>query len=238
MPTATLCILCRKPIEPDAYGRPRQFHPDCRRRWRSKHMEGNGRRKGRHKLTPYTPYPLDPIKTEAYAGLDAAQIRRVGVAYWGKLAEFSYWAYDLLNPLCFAGRVAHPLFQFCQVMPYGRCIGKSHTGDLDRPVIDVFLSLWTGKQYQHVHYAWVFGIIAHEMMHFDSELRWRQQRAGHYNTSHENEFWQAGIAQASPLLGVDLSRGKFPHECWPHECWTPRQWQRLEKSLAKRKLEF
>jgi hypothetical protein len=239
MQTATLCNLCRKPIEPDAYGRARRFHPDCRRQWRSQDMEGNQRRKGRlKKPRQYRAGARDAIKTDAYEGCDAATIRRVGCAYWGELADFAYWCYDQINPLCYGGRIKHPLFQFCRVMPYGGCIAQSHVSDLERPVIDVFLSLWTRRKYRKLCHAWIFGVITHEMMHFDSDLRWRDQGGGRYRTSHDNEFWLAGVERVSPFVGADLANGKFPYERWPHECWTDRQWQRLEKSLANRKLEF
>jgi hypothetical protein len=199
-------------------------------------MQGNDRRKGRlRKPRLYHAGERDLIKTDAYSGCDPATIRRVGCAYWGELADFAYWCYDQINPLCYDGRIKHPLFQFCCVMPYGRCIAQAHTSDLERPVIDVFLSMWTRRKQRH---AWVFGIIAHEMMHFDSDLRWRDQGQGRYRTSHDNEFWLAGVERASPCVGADLTRIELPYARWPHECWTPRQWQQLEKSLANRKLEF
>src|SRR5271170_7319211 len=136
------CSVCGLPTERDNYGRPRRFHPECRKQWRSESLRDNERASGARKPKKWRGHPVDPFKATAYQGLDAATIRRVGVAYWGELAEFAYWCYDLLNPLCFGTRIQHPLFQFCRVMPYGGCIGLSHVDDLDRPVIDVFTSLW------------------------------------------------------------------------------------------------
>jgi hypothetical protein len=198
-------------------------------------MRGNQRRAGKHKPVPFPACAADPTRTEAYGGLDAAVIRRVGVAYWGELAEFAYWCYDTLNPFFSAGRIPHPLFQFCQVMPYGRCIGLSHTDDIDRPVIDVFLSLWTRRKQRHLA---VFGVIAHEIMHFDAALRWRDAGSGRVRTSHDNEFWLSGVVQASPALGVDLGRMDEPYEHWPMGGWAPHQAQRLEIMLAERQFSL
>jgi hypothetical protein len=198
-------------------------------------MRGNSRAKKEpeeRKQLPYRCGRTDPVKSAAYQAADPGAIRRVGVAYWGELAEFAYWCYDLLNPLVFGGRVRHPLFQFCQVMPYGSCIGMSHTGDLDRPVIDVFLSLWTRRRSRYVA---VFGVIAHELLHFDSNTRWKAAGQGYYRTSHNNEFWISGVESASPILGVDTSRLKHPFEHWPQLGWADHQAEVLEDSLARRK---
>ena len=150
MSEASHCSICNQPVEPDRYGRRRQLHPECRRAWRSAAMLGNKHRAGKHTPRPYQAGDADPLKADAYQGLDAAVIRQVGIAYWGELADFAYWSYDILNPLCFGDRVRHPLFQFCRVMPYGRCIGLSYTGDLARPVIDIFLSLWSRGERRHL----------------------------------------------------------------------------------------
>jgi hypothetical protein len=194
-------------------------------------MQGNQRRAGHHKPRTYRESGTDPLKTDAYQALDVEAIRRVGTAYWGELAEFTYWCYDVLNPLIFRGSVPHPLFQFCQVMPYGRCIGLSHTSDLDRPVIDVFLSLWTRRRRPYVA---VFGVVAHEMMHFDAAGRWRAAGQGRYRTSHDNDFWLSGVEAASPLLGVDLAAMKFPFERWPQQGWTTKKTEDIEEALAQR----
>ena len=232
MANARLCSVCSRPVEPDRYGRVRQFHPDCRRAWRSESMRGNRRRAGKHKPVRYLAGPADPLKTDAYQGLDAAAIRRVGVAYWGALADFAYWCYDILNPLCFGGRVRHPLFQFCRVMPYGRCTGLSHVEDLDRPVIDVFLSLWTRRKSRHVA---VFAVITHEMLHFDADARWRDAGQGRFRTSHDNEFWLSGVERISPTLGIDLRRMDAPFERWPNGGWTASQAKELETMLSNRR---
>jgi hypothetical protein len=195
-------------------------------------MLGNDRASGARRPRKHQAVQLDPVCAEAYRGLDTADIRRVAVAYWGDLAAFAYWCYDSLNGPFFAGRVRHPLFQFCRVMPYGHCIGLSHTGDLDRPVIDVFLSLWTRQDRPHVK---VFGVVAHEMMHFDASARWREAGAGRYRTSHDNEFWLAGVERISPLLGVDLGAIGHPYQHWPEAGWAEGQKDRMEEMLKARR---
>jgi hypothetical protein len=198
-------------------------------------MQHNERAQGARKPKAWQPSQLDPIKTLAYQHTDAVQIRRVGAAYWGELAEFAYWCFDQLNPLCFGGRIRHPLFQFCRVMPYGSCIGLSYTSDLDRPVIDVFLSLWERRKLpKKLRYFSVFATIAHEMMHFYADALWRDQGAGRVRTSHNNEFWFAGVKQASPLLGVDLRRLKEPFEHWPRLGWSGPEQKDLNAALGSR----
>jgi hypothetical protein len=195
-------------------------------------MRGNDNAAGVRKPRVYQEGPPDQVRAEAYQGLDAAAIRRVAVAYWGELAEFAYWCYDVLNGPCFGGRVRHPLFQFCRVMPYGSCVGQAQTAYLDRPVIDVFLSLWTRRpRRRHVE---VFATVAHEMMHFDADRRWKEAGGGRYATSHDNQFWFSGVEALSPALSVDLGMMKPPYEYWPGAGWSEGQKDRLEKMLATR----
>jgi hypothetical protein len=194
-------------------------------------MRGNKRAKG-HGGKPYPGGHTDPTRTAAYGQLNSAMIRTTGVAYWGELAEFAYWSYDLLNPLCFGGRIAHPLFQFCRVMPYGHCLGQSYTVDLDRPVIDVFLSLWERRP---APYLAVFDTITHEMMHFAATMAWRGAGRGRYRTSHNNEFWLAGVVRASPPLGVDLGRLEKPFEFWPYGGRGVAECRRIEAALRERR---
>jgi hypothetical protein len=194
-------------------------------------MRNNERASGTRKPKKWRAGTLDAIKTDAYQHLDAGAIRRVGVAYWGELAEFSFWCFDQLNPLCFGSRFRHSLFQFCGVMPYGRCIAAAYAGDLNRPVIDVFLSLWTRQDFPHLR---VFAVIAHELMHFSPAAAWREAGAGRVRTSHNNEFWLAGVEQASPLLGVDLGGMKKPFEHWPAEGWSGPQCRRIAAALRER----
>jgi hypothetical protein len=175
------------------------------------------------------------LATEAYQQADPTSIRRVAIAYWGEVAEFAYWCYDLLNPLCYGNRIAHPLFQFCRVMPYGGCIGLAHGDDLDRPVIDIFRSLWTQSRDFPLPYLAVFATVTHEMMHFASRLRWRDAGAGFYRTSHNNEFWLRGVAAASPLLGVNLKRLQEPFSRWPHGGWSPKREKELNAALRERR---
>jgi hypothetical protein len=201
-------------------------------------MKANERAKGARKPRSWHAHPTDPVRTVAYDGLKARMIRRVGIAYWGELAEFAYWCYDTLNPLLYHSRIAHPLFQFCKVMPYGHCIGLSYTDDLDRPVIDVFRSLWTNREDWPLPYFEVFHVVTHEMMHFDSCLRLRQVGAGRWRTSHNNEFWYAGVEAASPALRVDLGLMEKPYEQWPREGWTERQRKTLNQALRKRRFPF
>jgi hypothetical protein len=229
------CSLCGLPVEPDRYGRPRRFHPDCRREWRSEMMRDNERATGARQPKKWRGGELDAIKTDAYQHSDADAIRRVGVAYWGELADFSYWCFDKLNPLCFGNRIHHPLFQFCRVMPYGGCIAVAYVDDLERPVIDVFLSLWTRKE---LPYLQVFAVIAHEMMHFSTDMAWRDAGAGRFRTSHNNEFWFAGVKQASPLLGVDLRRMKKPFEHWPILGWSGAERKKLNEALRRRRFPW
>jgi hypothetical protein len=229
------CAVCGKPVEPDSCGRARRFHAECRKEGRSVMMQGNQRRRG--KLTTggiYKAFPADPMKTEAYQDLDPTAIRRVGVAYWGELADFAYWCFDVLNPLCFGGRIPHPLFQFPRVTPYGKCLGWAEVCDLDRPVINIFLSTWTRRRDRH---ASVFPLISHEMMHFDVTMRWRDAGQCRYRTSHDNEFWLDGVQAAAPPLGVDLALMKHPFCQWPHGGWSKARRKKAEALLAGRRWE-
>ena len=235
MVTPSLCSICGRPVDLDRTGRRRRLHPECRPIWRSQHMQGNNIRAGKYTTRPCQAPPADPLKTDAYRGLDAAVIRRVGLAYWGELADFAYWSYDILNPLCFGGRIRHPLFQFCRVMPYGACIGLSCTEDLDRPVIEVFLSLWTRRDDRHLA---VFGVIAHEMMHFDAVTHWREAGGGRMRTSHNNEFWLSGVERVSPTIGVDLGRLNKPFGHWPLGGWPAGEAKELNAMLSDRQFSL
>jgi hypothetical protein len=198
-------------------------------------MRGNRRASGKRTTRPFPGCEADAAATETYRSLDTAAIRQVGTAYWGELAEFSYWVYDRLNPAFFAGRIPHPLFQFCRVMPYGGCVGLSHTGDLDRPVIDVFLSLWTRRKQPC---AMVFGVIVHELLHFQCGLLWRDAGRGWYRTSHQNEFWLSEVKRLAPLLGADLKEGDEPHEAFPHASWSEAQLKKFDRALSQREFPF
>jgi hypothetical protein len=226
------CEECGKPVPPDRWGRVGRFHKECRGAWRSERMKGNRHGEANAKPVPWHDHPADELKTTAYQGTDAAMIRRVTTSYWGEVAQFAYWAYDLLNPRCYEGKVAHPLFQFCRVMPYGKCIGQAYTGDVDRPVIDVFWSLW----YDPHPYLAVFEVIAHELMHFWVSLAWREAgTVERWRTSHNNSLWYAGVHRASQLLHVDLGLLDEPYEHWPGAGWTADQCARLNKALQRRK---
>jgi hypothetical protein len=85
------------------------------------------------------------------------------------------------------------------------------------------------------HHVEVFGVVAHEMMYFDAAARWRDAGSGRYYTSHDNEFWLAGVERVSPLLAADLGAGKYPFSRWPHECWSEGQRGDLEEMLAQRR---
>jgi hypothetical protein len=202
-------------------------------------MKGNRHGEANAKPVPWHDHPADELKTAAYQGTDAAMIRRVTISYWGEVAQFAYWAYDLLNPRCYASKIARPLFQFCRVMPYGNCIGLSYTSDVDRPVIDVFWSLWYDPEQRALQphrYLAVFGVIAHELLHFWVSLAWREAGSiRRMRSSHDNDLWFAGVERISPLLHVDWKQMKKPYEHWPQEGWTADQCARLNKALQRRK---
>jgi hypothetical protein len=202
-------------------------------------MKGNRHGGANSKPALWHDQPADELKTSAYQGTDAAMIRRVTTSYWGEVAEFAYWAYDLLNPRCYDSKIAHPLFQFCRVMPYGKCIAQAYTSDVDRPVIDVFWSLWYDPEKKALwphRYLEVFGVIAHELLHFWTMLAWREAgTVERWRTSHNNPLWYAGVHRASPLLQVDLGLLKEPYEHWPQQGWTADQRARLNKALQRRK---
>ncbi len=234
-PTSSTCSVCQKPVPLDRFGRARQYHAECRNQWRSARMKNNQHRKGKYKQKPYTEGEKDRQKNDAYSKLDPATIRQVAIAYWGEFARFSYWCYDQLNPLCFENRIQTPLIQFCRVMPYGSCIGLSHVSDIDRPVIDLFTSLWTKNRFPRVA---VLGTIAHELLHFYCHLVWRERGGCRYTTSHNNEIWIQSVLDLSPILNVSMKTISSPYESWPHSGWSMRKIRKMEEQLDGYALPF
>ena len=161
----TKCEWCGRPVSRDAFGRARRFHPECGKAARSELMKGNKRSLGHgrpRELTAYTKPDSDPVKLRAYGGIPGERLREMAMAYWGEIGELCYFVFDHANPMLFDQDIPLPLFQVCRVMPYGKCVGQSYTSDVDRPVIDIFLSLWKSKY----PYAAVAGVVMHEMLHF------------------------------------------------------------------------
>jgi hypothetical protein len=80
--------------------------------------------------------------------------------------------------------------------------------------------------------------IAHELLHFRATAAWRDAGKGRYRSSHDNEFWWAGITTLSPHLHVDLDRVKRPWQHWPRQGWDAAQQKQLEAALAARQLPW
>ena len=230
MPESTNCELCGKPVERDGYGRTRRFHPACRRKNRSESMRGNSNAVGHGRPRVLTKFPgtySDDIQTEAYAKLDVASVRRTAVAYWGEIAELCYQVYDQANSQFYDGLIPTPLFQICRVMPYGKCIGLSHTADIERPVIDIFASLWNGPS----PYAAVGAVVLHEMLHFHNRFVWRERGEIWYQTSHENELWLDAVQRHQRVLKDDTTKlMDSPFERWP--LFGPTKTKRIDKALS------
>lgn len=230
MSEPTKCGLCGRPVERDSYGRPRRFHPECRRKNRSETMAGNQNAVGHGRPRVLTPFPgtnADELRSEAYANLDVASVRRNAIAYWGEIAELCYHVYDCANDQFYDGRIPTPLFQICRVMPYGKCIGLSHVTDIERPVIDIFASLWNGPS----PYAAVGTVVLHEMLHFHNRFVWRDRGEIWYQTSHENELWLDAVKHHNRILRDDTATlMDSPFERWP--LFGPTKTKRIDKSLA------
>ncbi len=203
-------------------------------------MKGNAHAKKKPKDRTKRPFPPQATETPtrsafscsrraAYHRCQPDAIRAVGEAYWGEMARFAYWCYDQLNPRCFDRRIPHPLIQFCRVMPYGRCGAMSHVDDLQRPVIDVFSSLWTQPGCRYVK---LLGVLAHEMLHFHCSQLWQQTEEGWYHTSHNNEWWLQEVKEISPLLDVHVESIEPPYARWPYEGWNAWMLQEFDEALS------
>jgi hypothetical protein len=231
----TKCPACKKTVPLDDYGRPRKYHKECRGAARSKAMKGNKNAEGRRVFKGFSGSHSDPDKLAKYTQ-QQKNVRDVAIAYHGELAEFSYWCYDQLSPMMYDNRVDLPLFQFCKVMPYGKCIASAETYDLDRPVINVFLSLWTRRVHK---FAMVFGVIAHEMLHFDVGHRWRDGGPIWYKTSHANELWYDTVKTKGKILdAAPNSKMDEPYERWPHDAWSISRMSQINKQLANGNFPF
>ncbi len=224
---STKCEHCGEPVPADSSNRPRRFHPECRKLWRSEQMQGNANAVGRRTTKLVRAQSSDPVAAAAYAEVDLQLVQSAATAYWGEHGEFALWVYHAVNSLF---DIPVPLIQFCRVMPYGKCVGVSHTSDVNRPVIDVFESLWRCD----LPYAQVAGVIIHEMQHFAVQREWiRRQRIWH-RTSHDNELWHSGCERLSDILLADLSLDDEPFERWPHAHWSIDAKQYINDSLSRR----
>lgn len=193
-------------------------------------MQGNSLSEGLGRPRTLKPFPGvngSDSRHDAYADLDPATVRRTAIAYWGEIAELCYDVFDHANAQLYGSLIPMPLFQICRVMPYGKCIGLSHTTDLDRPVIDIFASLWKGSN----RYANVAGIVLHELLHFHNRFQWQSRGEIWYRTSHENELWLDAVRAFKTILNDDtLKIMDSPYERWP--LFGPRKTKQLDAKLA------
>ena len=229
----TKCEWCGRPVSRDAFGRARRFHPECGKAARSESMKGNKRSVGHgrpRELTAYTKPDSDPVKLRAYGGIPGERLRAMAMAYWGEIGELCYFVFDHANPMLFDQDIPLPLFQVCRVMPYGKCVGQSYTSDVDRPVIDIFLSLWKSKY----PYAAVAGVVMHEMLHFHNARQWRERGSIWYQTSHENELWMGAVASMRRILkDSTMKMEDAPYEHWP--IFSDRRMAEVDRLLASGK---
>ena len=230
MTKETKCERCGKPIPRDQFGRARRFHPECGKAARSEAMQGNQLSVGHGRpkvMTPFPKHEADAVRHDAYRKLPEAQVRETAIAYWGEAAELCYRVYDHANKQLFDGAVALPLIQICRVMPYGRCLGLSHTSDIDRPVIDLFASLWKSPK----RYASMACTMMHEMLHFHNARAWRERGSVWWVTSHENELWLDSVKSIQRILKDSTMRvDDAPFEHWP--IFSDRRMAEIDRLLA------
>lgn len=225
---AQVCDVCGHPVERNQWGRFPKYHKHCRAVGRSQAMKGNANRKGKRRLSPFPGTWSNDITVDAYKNIQPDEVRRCAIAYWGEPAELAYFVFDHANDQFFEGRIPPPLVQLCRVMPYGHCIGLSHTSDIDRPVIDLFLSLWTRQEQPHWNIA---AVMIHEMLHFYVHHVWRDRGQIWHRTSHNNELWLGKVRELSRIIGAPTD--DEPFERWPHTIAADEA--RLDKTFSQAK---